>query len=370
MPGFNLPNLPGISVMEPALIREDPRMNEEMDYRMAGVDIGAGEEAVERIKGLARSTFRPEVLAPLGGFGGLFALPAHRYREPVLVAGCDGVGTKLKIAFALERHDSVGIDCVAMCVNDILVQGAEPLFFLDYLAVGKLNPGQAEQVVAGVAEGCRQAGCALLGGEMAEMPGFYPAGEYDLAGFAVGVVEKEKIIDGSAILPGDALVGLASAGLHSNGYSLARAVLLEKAAFSLAETPPGLRHPLGDELLQPTRIYVRSVLPLLGQFTVKGMAHITGGGLPGNLPRILPEGTRAEVREGTWEIPPIFGLIAKAGPVNRDEMYRTFNMGVGLVLVLPAEEAEAAAAGLNRRGERAFVMGRIVPGPRDVVMLG
>lgn len=343
------------------------RLTKEMNYRQAGVDLGAGEEAVERIKKLARSTFRPEVLAPLGGFGGLFALEGSRYTEPVLVAGCDGVGTKLKIAFALDRHHSTGIDCVAMCVNDILAQGAEPLFFLDYLATGKLNPAQAEQVVAGIAEGCRQAGCALLGGEMAEMPGFYSPGEYDLAGFAVGVVEKAQLIDGSTIKAGDILVGLASSGLHSNGFSLVRAVLLERAALSLEQQPPGLERPLGKELLRPTRIYVRSVLPLLRQFTIKGIAHITGGGLPGNLPRILPPGLRAEVWAGSWEIPPVFHLIEKTGPVCREEMYRTFNMGVGLVLVLPAGEAEAIIAALAGREEHAFIMGRVVPGPRDLV---
>ncbi len=336
------------------------RLTEGMNYRAAGVDIGMGEEAVRRIKGLARSTMRPEVLSSLGGFGGLFALEAKRYREPVLVAGCDGVGTKLKIAFALGRHDSIGIDCVAMSVNDILVQGAEPLFFLDYLAVGKLDPEQTEKVVAGVAEGCRQAGCALLGGEMAEMPGFYPGGEYDLAGFAVGVVEKANIIDGSSITAGDVLVGLASAGLHSNGFSLARTVLLEKAALSLEERPPGLERPLGEELLRPTRIYVRAVLPLLDRFKIKGMAHITGGGLPGNLPRIFPPGLRAQIREDSWEIPPIFKLIEKTGPVCREEMWRTFNMGVGLVLVLPAAEAKAAVSALERQGERVFIIGKVI----------
>jgi len=338
----------------------------EISYRQAGVDIAAGEAAVERIKKLARSTYRPEVLQDLGGFGGFFSLNAGAYREPVLVAGCDGVGSKLKLAFAAGRHDTVGIDCVAMCVNDILVQGAEPLFFLDYLAVGKLEPAQVEEVVAGVARGCRLAGCALIGGEMAEMPGFYPAGEYDLAGFAVGIVEKSRIIDGSSIKPGDAILGLASSGLHSNGYSLARRVLLEKAALPLPEVPPGLERPLIDELLEPTRIYVQPVLPLLKRFSVKGAAHITGGGLPGNLSRILPEGVGAQIRAGSWKVPPIFSLIEKLGPVSRAEMYRTFNMGIGLVLVVDPAEAEPVIGALNQDGCETSLIGTAVAGEREV----
>jgi phosphoribosylformylglycinamidine cyclo-ligase len=252
-------------------------MSEQIDYRRAGVDIAAGEAAVERIKGLARSTFRTEVLQDLGGFSGLFALETGAYRRPVLVSGCDGVGTKLKVAFATGNHTTIGEDCVAMCVNDILVQGAEPLFFLDYLAVGKLNPGQVEQVVAGLARGCRLAGCALLGGETAEMPGFYPPGEYDLAGFAVGIVERDRIIDGKAIVSGDAVIGLASSGLHSNGYSLARKVLLEQAGLSLDDRPAGLGGvALGEEMLRPTRIYVPEILPLLQRFRIKGMAISPG----------------------------------------------------------------------------------------------
>ncbi|HOL17377.1 MAG TPA: phosphoribosylformylglycinamidine cyclo-ligase [Bacillota bacterium] len=347
-------------------------MSQEIDYRQAGVNIEAGEAAVERIKGLARSTAGPEVLQGLGGFAGLFALNTARYREPVLVAGCDGVGTKLKLAFAAGRHDTVGIDCVAMCVNDILVQGAEPLFFLDYLAVGKLDPEQVEKVVAGVAQGCRLAGCALLGGEMAEMPGFYPAGEYDLAGFAVGVVEREQIIDGSRIGVGDTIIGLASTGLHSNGFSLVRKVLLERAGLALEKTPPGLEVPLIEELLKPTRIYVRAVLPLMKKYTVKGAAHITGGGLPGNLPRILPRGLQAIIREGSWPVPPVFSLIQGLGPVRVEEMYHTFNMGIGFVLIVPPEQAEAVLADLQKENNPAWIIGeiaasdtpyRFVPGP-------
>ena len=336
-------------------------LSDTIDYRQAGVDIAAGEAAVERIKGLARSTFRPEVLQELGGFGGLFALDTARYRQPVLVSGCDSVGTKLKVAFASGNHATVGIDCVAMCVNDILAQGAEPLFFLDYLAVSKLLPEQAEQVVSGVAEGCRQAGCALIGGEIAELPGFYQPGEYDLVGFAVGVVERNRVIDGSEVSEGDSLIGLASTGLHSNGYSLARKVLLERAALSLDESPPELSVPLVEELLRPTRIYAAAVLPLLERFRVKGMAHITGGGLPGNVPRIMPKGMRAEIRYGSWEIPPVFGLIEKLGPVRREEMYRTFNMGVGYVLVVPPDQAEAVISELARAAIPAWTIGTIKP---------
>ena len=337
-------------------------MSKEISYRQAGVDIAAGEAAVERIKGLARSTFRPEVLRDLGGFAGFFAPDLKDYHRPVLVSGCDGVGTKLNLAFATGNHGTIGEDCVAMCVNDILVHGAEPLFFLDYLAVGKLEPGQVEQVVSGLARGCRRAGCALLGGETAEMPGFYPPGEYDLAGFAVGLCERDRLIDGRAIAAGDVIVGLASTGLHSNGYALARKVLLERAGLSLGDRLAELGGAtLGAEMLRPTRIYVPEVLPLRERFTIKGMAHITGGGLPGNLPRILPEGLQAVIDEGSWEIPPIFRLVEREGPVKREEMYRTFNMGIGYTLVLPPGEAPQAVALLEEAGVPAFAIGRIEP---------
>jgi phosphoribosylformylglycinamidine cyclo-ligase len=330
-------------------------------YRDAGVDIDEGDRLVDLIKPLARPTLRPEVLAGIGGFGGLFALDTKKYRNPVLVSGTDGVGTKLKLAFLTGRHDTVGIDLVAMSVNDVAVTGAEPLFFLDYFATGRLRAEQAAQVVKGIAEGCRQAGCALIGGETAELPGFYAEGEYDLAGFAVGVVERDRILDGRSVAPGDALVGVASTGLHSNGYSLARKVLLER--HGLSDRPAELSgRTLGDALLEPTRIYARDLLALLEEVPLKAAAHITGGGLPGNVPRNLPDGTRAVIRGGTWDVPAIFGLIEREGAVTRDEMYRTFNMGLGLVLVLPSASAEAARAVLARRGLASWVVGAVEAG--------
>jgi len=330
-------------------------------YRDAGVDIDEGDRLVDLIKPLARPTLRPEVLAGIGGFGGLFALDTKKYRNPVLVSGTDGVGTKLKLAFLTGRHDTVGIDLVAMSVNDVVVTGAEPLFFLDYFATGRLRAEEAAEVVKGIAEGCRQAGCALIGGETAELPGFYKDGEYDLAGFAVGVVERDRILDGRGVVPGDALVGVASTGLHSNGYSLARQVLLERRA--LSDRPPELSgRTLGEALLEPTRIYARDVLALLEEVPLKAVAHITGGGLPGNVPRNLPDGTRAVIRAGSWEIPAIFGLIEREGAVARDEMYRTFNMGLGLVLVLPSASAEAARAALARRGLASWTVGTVEAG--------
>lgn len=344
-------------------------MTGKMNYRKAGVDIEAGDEAVERIKGLARSTFRPEVLQDLGGFGGLFAPDLKGISDPVLVAGSDGVGTKLRIAFAANRHETIGIDCVAMCVNDLLVQGAEPLFFLDYLAVGKLEPAQVEEIIKGVAEGCRQAGCALLGGETAEMPGFYPPGEYDLAGFAVGLVDRAKIVDGSAIREGDLIIGLASSGLHSNGYSLARRVLLEEANLKLTDFLTAIDLPLADELLKPTTIYVKTVLKLLRQVRVNGMAHITGGGLVGNIPRILPKNLSVKINRESWPLPPIFKLIADLGAVSRDEMYRVFNMGIGYVLVIPKEELDQAVSHFAGCGQQAFLIGKVISGDNRVVII-
>ncbi len=330
-------------------------------YRDAGVDIDAGDEFVDRISPLVRSTFRPEVLTDLGGFGGLFKLQAHRYAEPVLVSGTDGVGTKLKIAFLTDRHDTVGIDLVAMCVNDIVVSGAEPLFFLDYFATGKLAVLKAESVLKGIAEGCRQAGCALIGGETAEMPSFYAEGEYDLAGFAVGVVDRPKIIDGRSIVPGDALIGLASTGLHSNGYSLARRVLLDQAKLSMASRLPELDQPLGDVLLTPTRIYAKQILTLIQEYPINGMAHITGGGITENLPRVFPSSVRAQVRRSAWPVPPIFHAIARLGQVEREEMYRVFNMGIGLILVVPASAAQSVIARATELGHPACLIGTIVP---------
>ncbi|MDK2927734.1 MAG: phosphoribosylformylglycinamidine cyclo-ligase [Bacillota bacterium] len=339
-------------------------------YARAGVDIDAGNEAVERIKRHVAATARPGVLGGIGGFAGLFQLEWGRFRDAVLVAGCDGVGTKLKVAFALGRHDTVGIDAVAMCVNDILVQGAEPLFFLDYLAVGRLEPAQVEQVVAGVAAGCRAAGCALLGGETAEMPGFYPLGEYDLAGFAVGVAEKAALVDGSAIRPGDVVLGLASAGLHSNGFSLARRVLLEEAGLSLMDRLPALGCTLGEELLRPTRIYVRPVRELMRQVKVKGMAHITGGGLLENIPRVLPPGTRVRLAAGSWPVPPIFQLLRTKGNVPEPEMLRTFNVGIGYVLIVAREDKEEALGVLTAAGEKAMVIGAVIAGEPGVEVEG
>ncbi len=343
-------------------------MNPEISYRQAGVDIESGDRAVERIKDLAASTFRREVLKGPGGFGGLFALDLAGYRSPVLVAGCDGVGTKLKLAFALNKHDTVGLDLVAMCVNDILVQGAEPLFFLDYLAVGKLTPEQVEQVVSGVAGGCRLAGCALLGGETAEMPGFYPEGEYDLAGFAVGIAEKDNLIDGSCISPGDTVIGLASTGMHSNGYSLARRVLLEQAGLALEDVPREWKVSLGEELLRPTRIYVPAVKPLFGKFSITGAAHITGGGLVGNLPRILKPGLQIVLKEGSWPIPPVFELIERSGPVNRNEMYRVFNMGIGFTLITRPDQSTNLIADLSTAGVAAWEIGTVTAGEPAVII--
>jgi phosphoribosylformylglycinamidine cyclo-ligase len=329
-------------------------------YRDAGVDIDAGDEFVDRIKPLVRSTFRPEVLTDLGGFGGLFRFPSKKYEDPVLVSGTDGVGTKLKIAFLMDKHDTVGIDLVAMCVNDIAVSGAEPLFFLDYFATGKLAVAKARDVVGGIAEGCRQAGCALIGGETAEMPSFYTDGEYDLAGFAVGVVDRAKIIDGRSIRPGDAIVGLASTGLHSNGYSLARRVFFEKAKLTVSSKLSELDRPLGETLLAPTRIYAKQILALQQEFPIKGIAHVTGGGITENLPRIFPQGVRARIERKTWMVPPIFQVLSKVGQVDREEMYRVFNMGVGLILVLPANSVSALLAKAAAMGDQGWMIGEIV----------
>ena len=329
-------------------------------YREAGVDIDAGDQFVDRIKPLVRSTFRPEVLADLGGFGGLFRLHAKQYEDPVLVSGTDGVGTKLKIAFMMDRHDTVGIDLVAMCVNDIVVSGAEPLFFLDYFATGKLAVDKAQHVVAGIAEGCRQAGCALIGGETAEMPSMYAEGEYDLAGFAVGVVDKPKIIAGKTIKPGDAVLGFASSGLHSNGYSLARRVFFDQAKVGLAAMLPELDRPLGEVLLTPTRIYAKQIQALVKEFRIKGVAHVTGGGITENLPRVLPQGVRARIDRKAWAVPPIFQVLSRLGQVEREEMFRVFNMGIGLILVVPSQSAAAVLRKAAELGDRGWKIGEIV----------
>ena len=326
-----------------------------ISYRDAGVDIEAGDALVEDIKPFAKRTMRPEVLAGIGGFGSLFEVP-KKFKNPVLVSGTDGVGTKLKLAFQLNKHDTVGIDLVAMCVNDILVQGAEPLFFLDYFACGKLEVGAAAQVIKGIAAGCEQAGCALVGGETAEMPGMYPPGEYDLAGFSVGAVDKEAIIDGTTIAPGDVVLGLASSGAHSNGYSLVRK-LIEVSGIAMDSDFHG--RPFRDVVMEPTRIYVKPLLKLIEALPVKGMAHITGGGLTENIPRVLPEGVTAELQRGSWTIPPLFDWMQQQGNIAEDEMLRTFNCGIGMVVIVSAADAESATALLAAEGEQVSRIGVI-----------
>ncbi len=337
-------------------------------YKQAGVNIDAGNETVRRICSHVKRTMRPEVLGDLGGFGGLFAL--QKYEQPILVSSTDGVGTKLKVAFSLNRHETIGIDCVAMCVNDIVVQGAEPLFFLDYLATGKLDPSQAESIVQGVAEGCVQAGCALIGGETAEMPGMYRDGEYDIAGFSVGVVEKEQLLPRKDIQAGDCLIGLASNGLHSNGYSLARKVLLDDRTYDWDELVPDTEQTLAEAMLMPTRIYVRPFLELKQRFTIKGAAHITGGGLVENVPRFLPEGLQAEIDLHTWKVPGIFKWIAELGQISAKDMYRTFNMGIGFVIAVPQEEAAPFIKAAEQLGEKAYLIGKVTEGTYGVLFTG
>jgi phosphoribosylformylglycinamidine cyclo-ligase len=338
-----------------------------MDYKASGVDIDAGNEAVRRIRGLARSTFTPAVLSDIGSFGGLFRLEPGRFRDPVLVASADGVGTKLKVAFMANRHDTVGMDLVNHCVNDILVQGAEPLFFLDYLATGRLLPAVAESIVGGMAAACRENGCALLGGETAEMPGFYADGEYDLAGFIVGAADRERLITGRGIAAGDVLIGVPSSGLHTNGYSLARQVFFETAGWTPDTVVPELGMTVGDALLAPHRSYLAVVRPMLERDLVKGLAHITGGGITENLPRTLPEGCAADVDLQGWAVPPIFRLLQQRGGIAREEMFRSFNMGVGLVIVCAARDAERVINMANVAGEpNAFRLGFVVAGERSV----
>ncbi|MCP4675391.1 MAG: phosphoribosylformylglycinamidine cyclo-ligase [Deltaproteobacteria bacterium] len=341
-----------------------------MTYRQAGVDIDAGEAFVERIRPAVKSTMRPEVLAGVGGFASLVSIPGG-YEEPVLVSGTDGVGTKLKVAFMVDDHRTVGIDLVAMCANDVLAVGAEPLFFLDYYACAKLEPEQAAQVVEGIAEGCKQAGCALVGGETAELPGFYQPGEYDLAGFVVGVVERSHIVTGENVRAGDAVIGISSAGLHSNGFSLARAVV-DRTGASLDEPFSGEDEPLGKTLLEPTRIYAAAIRALMGEVEVRSLAHITGGGLLENIPRTLPEGLGVRLETG-WPVPPIFRWIATSGPVDPSEMLRTFNMGIGMTVVVPSDQAEKATRILVETGTPAQIIGRVekvAPGNDRVVIEG
>ncbi|AST00741.1 MULTISPECIES: phosphoribosylformylglycinamidine cyclo-ligase [Geobacillus] len=331
-------------------------------YKQAGVDIEAGYQAVALMKEHVQKTMRPEVLGGIGGFGGLFDLSALGYRQPVLVSGTDGVGTKLKLAFLLDRHDTIGIDCVAMCVNDILVQGAEPLFFLDYIACGKAVPEKIAAIVKGVADGCVEAGCALIGGETAEMPGMYDENEYDLAGFAVGVAEKDRLVTGQTIQAGDALVGLPSSGLHSNGYSLVRRIVFEQAKLSLDEIYEPLAVPLGEELLKPTRIYAKLLRSVRERFTIKGMAHITGGGLIENIPRMLPSGLGARIERGSWPVLPIFDLLRQNGGLEEEEMFSVFNMGIGLVMAVSPETAAPLVEWLSERGEPAYIIGEVAEG--------
>jgi phosphoribosylformylglycinamidine cyclo-ligase len=341
-----------------------------MEYKAAGVDIDAGNETVRRIRSLARSTFTPGVLSDIGSFGGLFRLDRDRYQDPVLVSSADGVGTKLKVAFMTGRHDTIGADLVNHCVNDILVQGAEPLFFLDYLATGRLSPVVAEQVVAGIVRACRENGCALIGGETAEMPGFYADGEYDIAGFIVGIVEKSKLIDGRSVVPGDVLIGVPSTGLHTNGYSLARRVFFDTAGWKPDTFVRELNATVGDALLAPHRSYLPLIKPFLDRQSMKGLAHVTGGGISENLPRVLPDGCAAEIDRRAWTVPPIFRVLQQRGDIPDPEMFRTFNMGIGLVIVCASREAERIINTLSRAGEpNAIRIGFVVSGDRSVTYL-
>lgn len=344
-------------------------MEKKLTYRDAGVDIDAGNLSVKLIKDSVKATYRPEVLGDLGGFGGLFAM-STKYKEPVLVSGTDGVGTKLRLAFILDKHDTIGQDAVAMCVNDILVQGAEPLFFLDYLAVGKLEPEQVADVVKGVANACKESGCALIGGETAEMAGFYAEGEYDIAGFAVGAVEKSKIITSEKVKAGDVILGLPSSGVHSNGYSLVRKIVFDVKGFKGDEYIDELGKTIGDELLTPTRLYPKSCLPLIEKFDIHGMVHVTGGGYYENIPRALPENMGAEIDAASWPVPPIFNLLKEWGNVDWHEMYRTFNMGIGMIIIASAEEAEKIKADLQARNEAVYEIGKVTQGSHEVIVKG
>lgn len=328
-------------------------------YKDAGVDIDAANTLVEKIGDIVKPTLRPEVMSSIGGFGSVVSLTDTHYQKPVLVSSTDGVGTKLKLAFQTGIHNTVGIDLVAMCVNDVIVQGAEPLFFLDYFATGKLEPGVAEDVVRGIAEGCTQANCSLVGGETAELPGMYADGEYDLAGFSVGIAERDDLIDGSTITVGDKIIGIASSGIHSNGYSLVRKIFLDDGGYSLDHKFDELDKPLGEELLTPTRIYVRTFQNLRRDFSIKGIAHITGGGILENLPRVLPKECQAVISTASWEVQPIFSLMQKIGNVDGDEMLRTFNCGVGMVVVVPGEESAEVLDRINAMGDKAWLIGEI-----------
>jgi phosphoribosylformylglycinamidine cyclo-ligase len=336
-----------------------------LTYKQAGVDVEAGHRAVDLMKAHIGATHREGVLSDIGGFSGMFALP-EGLEKPILVSGTDGVGTKLSVAFMMEKHDTIGIDCVAMCVNDVLCCGAQPLFFLDYIATGRLVPEKVADIVKGVSLGCRQAGCALIGGETAEMPGFYKDNEYDIAGFAVGIVERKKIVNGSGIKPGDAVIGLESSGLHSNGFSLVRRLLFTEAKMSVSDRVEEFGMTLGEELLKPTSIYVKPVLDILNLINVKGIAHVTGGGFYENLPRMLPEGTGIAIKTGSWQIPPVFEFIKSLGGIEEKEMYSTFNMGIGMALVVSPEDADGI---IKAFPGKSYIIGEIKAGNRDIEML-
>lgn len=339
------------------------------EYKKAGVDIEAGADAVKKIRRMVSSTFRREVIGDIGAFAGLFKLNFKKYKNPVLVSATDGVGTKLIIVQKINKHDTVGIDLVAMCVNDIIACGAEPLFFLDYIATGKIIPQKIAEIVKGVVKGCREANCSLIGGETAEMPGIYGRNEYDLVGFSVGMVERDKIIDGAKIKEGDVIIGLASSGLHSNGYSLVRKVFLGKERITLQKILPGLKKELWKELLIPTRIYVKPILKLLGKIEIHGLAHITGGGFYDNISRILPKDYNAIIHSENWKVPPIFRIIQEKGKVARDEMFRVFNMGVGMTMIIPPGEKNKVISSLKRDGYKSCIIGEITMGKRAVRIL-
>lgn len=335
------------------------KKKETITYKKAGVDIDEGDRFVDLIGPFVRKTYRPEVMTGIGLFGALVKVDIKKYRKPVLVSGTDGVGTKLKIAFMADRHDTVGIDLVAMCVNDILTNGAEPLFFLDYFATGKLRPEKAAAVIKGIADGCRESGCALVGGETAEMPGFYDKGEYDLSGFAVGVVDQDRIINGSKIRQGDAIIGLASSGIHSNGYSLVRKIFFDHKKMSIKRYMPEFESTLAEELLKPTRLYVKAYNAIKDKVSIKGMAHITGGGLPGNLPRVFPKGIGAVVEEKSWPVPPVFSVMKRLGNVPDTDMKRTFNMGIGFAMIVDREDADKTITLLKKAGYKAYCIGNM-----------
>lgn len=349
-------------ILNPSILE----MGKNLTYKDAGVDIDKGEKFVRLISPMARKTFSSQVLSEIGPFSALFKIDINKYKEPVLVSGTDGVGTKLKIAFLMDKHDTVGIDLVAMCVNDILTSGAEPLFFLDYLAMGKLELKTARDIVKGIVKGCKEASCSLIGGETAEMPGFYKEGEYDLSGFAVGIVEKKKIINGAEIKEGDVIIGIASNGLHSNGFSLVRKVFFDLKKIKIDKLIPDLNRTLGEELLRPTRIYVKAFNSLKNKVKVKGMAHITGGGIPGNLPRIFPKGIYGKIDTNSWDIPFIFNYIKKIGKISDEEMKRTFNLGIGFCIIVSPKSAEIAVETLKKSGYPAFIIGKTLEGGKGV----